>query len=107
MQPRNDLAHITRLFNKFAGKEIAVKEDRYILQMDNNKPAPVNVVKLRNAQDPVLGAMKNIAEKHGLKLRIWWPGKIGTRDYKPNRVNAYLEKQADGKYRISNKFHIG
>ena len=50
-----------------------------------------------------------LARKLSLKdgLRVWWDGIMGTMDFRTNRVNAHIEKEADGKYRVSNRFNIG
>jgi hypothetical protein len=78
---------LTKLFNKFAGKEVQ---------------SPVS-----SKIDPTISEMKKLAEDNGLKLRLWYPGMMGTMDFKGNRINAYVEKGADGKYRVSNEFKIG
>ncbi|MBI3441178.1 MAG: hypothetical protein HY052_05170 [Proteobacteria bacterium] len=74
---------ITRLFNKFAGKE--VKDPK----------------RVTTDIDLVLLGMAEVAKKNGLKLRVFFPGMVGTMDYKANRVNANIKKGTDGKYRVS------
>lgn len=78
---------ITDLFNKFAGKEVL---------------SPI-----MSMPDPVIAEMKQLANDNGLKLRVWFPNTVGTMDYQPDRVNAHIEKGADGKYRVSNRFNLG
>jgi hypothetical protein len=76
--------NITEIFNRFAGKEV---------QPDAN--------------DPTLRAMQKAASDNGFKLRIWFPGTMGTMDYRTDRLNAHVDKGADGKYRVSSRFNIG
>lgn len=99
MTPPRDVSDI---FNKFAGREVPM----------NSRTVKVAGYTLHEIQpalnpDPVLTEMKDEAKKHGLTLRVWWDGIMGTMDYRTNRVNAHIEKEADGKYRVSNRFDIG
>jgi len=79
---------LTKLFNKFAGKEI-----------------PVSFAS--NRRDPTLEEMENLAKANGLILRVWFPDTLGTMDLRNDRINAYVNKEADGKYRVGNNFKIG
>jgi len=80
---------ITILFNKFAGKELK----------DPARQTP--------DIDPTLDEMRQIASTHGYKLRVFFPGDRGTTDARPDRVNVYVEKNAEGRLIIQNKFKIG
>jgi hypothetical protein len=71
---------ITSLFNKFAGKEL-------------RHPNTYDI-------DPVQEEMAKIAKDNGLRLRVWFPGSIGTCDYDLSRVNVHVNRDPDGKYRI-------
>lgn len=75
---------VSQLFNKFAGKQV--------------NPA-------QGLMDPVIQGVRRIAEENELTLRVWWPGTVGTRDFRFNRVNAYVKKMGDKHY-IS-RFDIG
>lgn len=77
-----DLSHI---FSRFSGQVVS--------------PDDVN--------DPVLKAMRQEAEVHGLKLRLQYPGGFDTCDYDEKRVNARIVKGGDGKQRIGKSFDIG
>lgn len=81
--------NIASLFNKFAGKEVQVIKSRLA------------------ASNPVVDELKQAAEDAGLILRLWLPGTVGTRDYRTDRLNAHVNKEADGKYRIASDFDIG
>ena len=99
MTPPRDVSPI---FNKFAGREVpmntrVVKVAGYTF----------NEIEPALNPDPVLTEMQDEARKHGLSLRVWWDGIAGTMDYRTNRVNAHIEQEADGKYRVSNRFNIG
>lgn len=97
---------ITTLFNKFASKEIEMNENTQTLKI-GGKDYTFTEVRLANAKDPTVTEMKATAAKAGLSLRLWFPGTIGTMDYRLDRVNAHIEKEADGKYRVSSRFNLG
>ena len=80
---------LKKIFGKFAGKELR----------DPNR--------LTTDIDSVLAQMETAAQKNGLKLRVWFPGTIGTMELRSDRVNAHVDQGADGKFRVSNKFEIG
>jgi hypothetical protein len=93
---------ISAIFNKFAGREVpmnsrVVKVSGYTFHEIEPALKP----------DPVLTEMEDTARKNGLTLRVFWDGMGGTCDYRTDRVNAYIEKEADGKYRVSPNFGIG
>lgn len=100
---RVDLA---KVFGKFAGREVGVEEKTEDFRIGR-------VIKKRTVatpvddNPPVVQEMTEEARKHGLKLRMLWPGRGYTDDYVRNRVNAHVEKTKDGKWRISAKFDIG
>jgi hypothetical protein len=85
---------LTKLFNKFAGKEISVQEiEADFFDVDPN--------------DKTVQAMENLAKANGLTLRVIFPGSRVTKDMRMDRVNVHVEKEVDGKYRIGNRFKIG
>ena len=65
------------------------------------------VARLADPQNPVIADMREAAAAAGLRFRLWLPGSVGTRDVRPDRVNAHVEKNSDGKYRIADRFDIG
>jgi hypothetical protein len=79
---------ITKIFNKFAGKEVYLSRNNLVV-------------------DETLEEMKKVAGDNGLTLRLHTPWAVITDDHCDDRVNVYLDKGADGKYRISNRFRIG
>lgn len=97
--------NLAKLFNKFAGKEIAVTETKRTIVI-GGETHTVDEARFAD-QNPTLEAMKKTAENHGLKLRISLPNSFGTCDFRTDRVNAHVEKGADGKWRVGKKFHIG
>jgi hypothetical protein len=98
---------ITQIFNKFAGREIPMIETSRTIDI-GGKAYTIDDVKFADANDPTVQEMKKTAEDHGLHLRLFWPShSMGTMDYRTNRVNAHIEKGADGKYRVSSQFSIG
>lgn len=98
---------ITQIFNKFAGREVPMIETTRQMNI-GGKNYSIEDVSLADPNDLTIQEMKKVAEDNGLKLRIFWPSRsAGTMDYRTDRVNAYIEKAPDGKYRVSNKFSIG
>lgn len=75
---------VSALFNKFAGKQVDPKQ---------------------GLLDPVIQGVRRVADENELKLRVWWPGTVGTRDYRFDRVNVHVKKMGDKHY-IS-RFEIG
>lgn len=75
----------TDLFNRFAGREVN-REDK---------------------NDPTIQEMKKVAADKGLTLRVLFPDTMVTEEYMFRRVNARVEKGADGKWRIGRNFNMG
>jgi len=98
MSPKRD---ISRIFNKFAGREVNMTEETYTV-----KGRTFTQVKL-DTSDPVIKEMRDEAGKNDLKLRVWWPGVTGKPDARADRVNAHIEKHSDGKWRVGSQFDIG
>lgn len=101
---KRDVSHI---FNKFAGREVDMTERTQTIDFKHVGKQTFTVVEPADKNDPLLQEMRDEAKKHGLSLRLWWPGIAGTMDFRPDRVNAHIEKGADGKWRIGNKFNLG
>lgn len=97
---------ISRLFNRFAGKEIGMVESSRNVRI-GGKDQVRTVARLADPQNPMIAEMREAAASAGLHLRVWQPGSVGTRDFRSDRVNARIEKGNDGKYRIANRFDIG
>ncbi len=89
---------ISKIFNKFAGREIEVIE----------KPGvPFKTVRPKHKNDPVMEEMEKVAKANGLVLRFTFGIEAVTMDYRHNRVNVSVQEDEDGKYRIPNEFDIG
>ncbi len=100
---------LQKIFGKFAGKEINVIETKRKVNFPN-----LGIIDeiwtecdLNEKEEPTLKELYNTASKYGLNVRTWLPGWGSTHDYAENRLNVYIEKEADGKYRIQNEFRIG
>ena len=77
---------INKAFNKFAGKEINRGDDH----------------------DPVLKEMQFEAMAHGSRLRLLWSDETsGLEEVDTSRVTAYIDQDADGKWRVGKKFTVG
>jgi hypothetical protein len=97
---------VSEQFNKFAGLEVAVTEKPYKHTFRSGRTVEgVSVVLDEN--DPVVKELNDAVAAAGLHLRLWLPDTMGTCDMNMSRVNAYVEKEADGKYRLQPKFSIG
>jgi hypothetical protein len=88
-------------FNRFAGKEVAVEETTH-----KTKYGTYVSAHLAKA-NPVVAELKQAIEDMGLHMRLWLPGSAGTCDFRMDRVNVHVEKEADGKYRIAPRFDLG
>lgn len=100
---------LSKIFSQYVGKEIPT-EDFVMASWKNSKTGQQEKLVCQqpvNPNDPVLTAMEKTAHDNGLSLRVWFPEAAGTMDYDPKRVNAYAEKVADGKCRITKRFEIG
>jgi len=97
--------NLSGIFNSFAGKEISVVERVSYYKYDGHEIPLTSVSPVEN--EPTLKALKTEAAKAGLSLRVWFPGTVGTMDYRTDRLNVHVSKEADGKYRIQNNFNIG
>ncbi len=98
---------LTKIFGQFVGKEIPMVERPYKIELKTLGQTIEGVnYELANKNDPVVRAMSDAASRNGLKLRLWWPGVVGTMDYRLDRVNIHIEKGADSKWRVS-RFAIG
>ncbi len=52
--------------------------------------------------DSTIANLTAVVKAKGYELRLWLPDTFGTMDFCDDRVNAYVEKANDGKYRITN-----
>lgn len=92
---------LTSIFGKFAGSEIPVREGY------DETTGKTLFVEVLNSPEPVFEEMKRAASVNGFSLRIIFPGSRITKDRKPNRVNARVEKDAAGIWRVSDNFYLG
>ncbi len=97
---------ITKIFNKFAGKEVQVKETSWTVDAGGGKTEILKANMLVE-NEPTIQAMQKLADDKGLTLRILWPNSGMTDDVQTNRINVHVVKEQDGKYRIGKKFTVG
>lgn len=76
---------LATIFGRFAGREIALTEE----------------------DDPTVAAMENAAERRGYFLRFVTDQSQSEEAYNPRRANVHLDKTADGKWRVSTRYHLG
>lgn len=97
MRPAN--TDLSQQFAKFAGREVKVEEKHF---------PKWGITEARvDHTDPAVAELTAAVQATGLQLRLWSPGMMGTMDYRLNRLNAHVEKAADGKYRIGSSFTLG
>ena len=103
------MVDLKKVFGRFAGREIEMVETP--VDHKNNKTkhktSPEVVARPAHRNDPVLAEMQAEARKHNLTLRVWFPGTVGTQDYRRDRLNVKVRKGKDGKYRICDNFICG
>jgi len=92
---------LKQAFNKFVGKEVPVKKTLKTIGGRGHEAYEMD------QKHPVLEDMRQVAADMGLKMRIWGPDMVGTMDYREDRVNAYVTKDTQGKWKVSNRFEIG
>jgi len=98
---------ISKAFNKFAGREVECVEETKTHHFKSLGDITLTEVRLKDPNDAVLQELRDEAAAMGLKLRVWLPGTMGTMDYRTDRLNVHVGKEADGKYRISPNIGIG
>jgi hypothetical protein len=98
---------VSKQFNKFAGKEVAVIEKPWKIEATKRFPAMEGVTVECDGSDAVIVDLVAEAAKAGFNLRIWTPGVMGTCDWQPSRLNVHIEKEDDGKYRIQPNMSMG
>jgi hypothetical protein len=98
---------ISQKFNRFAGREVNVTETvlRFTAKEHgvNFTYAFVDFV----GNDPAIADLIEAANKEGLSVLMWLPGWVSVPDIREDRLNAYVAKEKDGKYRIQPRFLIG
>lgn len=103
MRPAN--TDLSKKFAKFAGREVNAVEKNFDYKIGDTT-YPMTEVHLAK-DDPAVAELNAAVKKANLSLRLWLPGMMGTMDYRLNRLNAHVEKAADGKYRIGSSFTLG
>ena len=96
---------VSAQFNSFVGKEVAVTEQPYKIKFKSGDIEGVSAILDEN--DPVVKELNEAVTKAGFGLRLWLPDTAGTCDWDETRVNAYVVKETDGKYRIQSNFSLG
>jgi len=99
-------SNVAALFNKFAGREVPMTETKRTFNI-GGRAITVNDIQPADKNDPAIREMHDTAKKHGMTLRLFWPGMAGTCDYRTDRINANIEKADDGKWRVAKHFQIG
>ena len=97
---------LTEIFSKFAGREVAVREEPYKLELKNLGTFEGIECHFED-NNPVLRELEAEAKNQGLTLRTFLPGWAGDCMFDDKRLNVNVAKDTDGKYRIGNQFSLG
>ncbi len=98
-------SNLTAQFSKFAGRAVGVNERTQTGVLFGGTFTSTTVTVKKN--DPAVAELTAAAKAAGYRLRLWTPGMMGTMDHRLDRLNAYVEKNAAGKYELSARFRIG
>jgi hypothetical protein len=106
--PEVKVKDLSLIFSGFAGREVSVREEaRTSVDRETLERKTSNVARLANLDEVILLEVEKAAADNDLEVRFILPGMKGIDDERIDRVNAYVEKSTDGKWRISNRFEIG
>ena len=97
--------NITQLFNKFAGREVPMSEGTLTLRGGTVIPD----VRLADSNDSTIKEMEKVAHDNGLMIAFYWAGCPGLPSFSfpPEKyVIANIEKESDGKWRVSKKLAL-
>ena len=100
---RSDKTDLSQQFAKFAGRAVKAQDITHHVRV-GDATYPVTHVEI-DQNDPAVAELRAAVQAAGLSLRLWTPGSMGTMDYRLDRLNAGIEKAADGTYRIGHRFH--
>ena len=100
--------YLSSFFADFAGREVPLVvankpfEGTHALY-DNH------VMVLKDPNDPTVKEIEARAKDCDMQLRVWFPGSRSEieEDIRDDRINAYVAKAADGKWRLGTRFNIG
>lgn len=90
------------IFGRFAGREVPLEEK--IIDIGGGGYPRLS---FKHDPDPTLETLKEEAAKHGLDVRVWIPGTMGTTEVDRNRLNIYIDKDKYGAWKIQPDFHLG
>lgn len=93
---------VSKLFQQFAGAEIRMTEKNHTLRSGD-----VYTSWAYDDSEPTINAMRDFAAANGYSLRVWTPYVAGTCDMQMRRVNATIEQDTDGKWRVQKSFTLG
>ncbi|MEZ0224776.1 MAG: hypothetical protein ACAH83_09505 [Alphaproteobacteria bacterium] len=99
---QKDISHI---FGRFAGREVPMTETKSRVRV-GGKTHELTECRPTSQDASVLQELRQEANRFGLSLRIWWPGMAATMEINPNRLNVYIRKDAEGKWRIGDDISI-
>ena len=99
---------LKNIFGRFAGLEVPMEEKTFELNLPKTGRQTIKDWYPKNNPDPVIKEMEDLAAQHGLRLRVWFPGTVGTMDYRLDRLNVHVEQdEQDGKWKISPRMNLG
>lgn len=96
--------NIKELEDKYLGKKVLVIQTDGV-QFLKNAPADHSTWEL-SKEDTTIRILSSEALGRGLDTRLWLPTAMGTMDFRGERLNVHVTKQADGTYEIT-RLNIG
>jgi hypothetical protein len=93
---------LNQIFSKYAGAPIPT-----VFKDVSIKGEVFNIPQLKRDPDPILSAIEQDAKKHGLSLKIWFPGTATDSEQNERRLNVFVEEPKLGEWRISKTFFLG
>ncbi len=104
---RPDEYDLSEQFKKFAGREVIATEQTSTRHYKHLGITHTSTHVTLDDNDPAIKELTEAVKAAGLTLRLWLPETFGTMDFREDRLNVNVDKAADGKYRIGNRFTIG
>lgn len=85
-------------FDKFVGRKVLVIETSHTMFL---RALNKDIDYLECNLDPSETVVADLEKESGnSNIRVWLPGTMGTMDYRSDRLNIHILKQADGSFQV-------
>ena len=95
---------LTPVFGRFAGREVLIFENKRRVDI-GDRDITITEPTL-SPGDATVRELKEEVARQGLELRLWLENMVGTMEINPKRLNVYVRKGDDGKYRIGDDISL-